>query len=472
MLKNQWKTFYKNARINEKLFFRGIVMPNIDYIWKELEDDYRKILTPPSFNAWIEQAKPISLINNLLTIEVPSNLHREYWEKNLAAKIVETGFRLTGEEVTPVFIIENEKKEPEKKSAPIQTELPDIVKRNSKKALLNSKYTFDTFVIGKGNQMAHAAALVVAEDPGATYNPLFFYGGVGLGKTHLMHAIGHQMLTNQPDAKIKYVTSETFANDYINSIQNRTSEAFRQEYRNVDLLLVDDIQFFADKEGTQEEFFHTFNTLYNEGHQIVLTSDRLPNEIPKLQERLVSRFAWGLSVDITPPDLETRIAILRKRANAEGLEIPDDTLSYIAGQIDSNIRELEGALVRVQAFATMNGNDISTSLAADALKSLKPAKLKSELSILLIQEEVCKYYHLQLKDLKGKKRVKSIVVPRQIAMFLSRELTDNSLPKIGAEFGGKDHTTVIHAHEKIYQLLDTDPIIQKEVGELKNILNS
>ncbi|MGX7025330.1 chromosomal replication initiator protein DnaA [Vagococcus hydrophili] len=447
-------------------------MPNIDYIWKELEDDYRKILTPPSFNAWIEQAKPISLINNLLTIEVPSNLHREYWEKNLAAKIVETGFRLTGEEVTPVFIIENEKKEPEKKSAPIQTELPDIVKRNSKKALLNSKYTFDTFVIGKGNQMAHAAALVVAEDPGATYNPLFFYGGVGLGKTHLMHAIGHQMLTNQPDAKIKYVTSETFANDYINSIQNRTSEAFRQEYRNVDLLLVDDIQFFADKEGTQEEFFHTFNTLYNEGHQIVLTSDRLPNEIPKLQERLVSRFAWGLSVDITPPDLETRIAILRKRANAEGLEIPDDTLSYIAGQIDSNIRELEGALVRVQAFATMNGNDISTSLAADALKSLKPAKLKSELSILLIQEEVCKYYHLQLKDLKGKKRVKSIVVPRQIAMFLSRELTDNSLPKIGAEFGGKDHTTVIHAHEKIQQLLDTDPIIQKEVGELKNILIS
>jgi chromosomal replication initiator protein len=411
-------------------------------------------------------------VDNLLTIEVPSDLHREYWEKNLAAKIVETGFKLTGEEVTPVFIIENEIKEPEKNKEVIQTELPDIVKQSSKKALLNSKYTFDTFVIGKGNQMAHAAALVVAEDPGATYNPLFFYGGVGLGKTHLMHAIGHQMLTNQPDAKIKYVTSESFANDFINSIQNRTSEAFRQEYRSVDLLLVDDIQFFADKEGTQEEFFHTFNTLYNEGRQIVLTSDRLPNEIPKLQERLVSRFAWGLSVDITPPDLETRIAILRKRANAEGLEIPDDALSYIAGQIDSNIRELEGALVRVQAYATMNGNDITTSLAADALKSLKPIKQKSELSILLIQEEVCKYYHLQLKDLKGKKRVKTIVVPRQIAMYLSREMTDNSLPKIGAEFGGKDHTTVIHAHEKIQQLLETDPIIQKEVGELKNLLIS
>lgn len=445
-------------------------MPNIDYIWTELEETYRKLLTPPSFNAWIEQAKPISLVNNLLTIEVPSQLHQDYWEKNLASKIVETGFKLTGEEVTPIFIIQNEQAEPEKKDNIRQTELPDIVKQNSKKALLNSKYTFDTFVIGKGNQMAHAAALVVSEDPGATYNPLFFYGGVGLGKTHLMHAIGHQMLTNQPDAKIKYVTSETFANDFINSIKNSTSEAFRREYRSVDLLLVDDIQFFADKEGTQEEFFHTFNTLYQDGRQIVLTSDRLPNEIPKLQERLVSRFAWGLSVDITPPDLETRIAILRKKADAEGLEIPDDTLSYIAGQIDSNIRELEGALVRVQAFATMNGQDITTSLAADALKSLKPATRKNELSILLIQEEVCKYYHLQLKDLKGKKRVKSIVVPRQIAMYLSREMTDNSLPKIGAEFGGKDHTTVIHAHEKIQQLTETDPTIQKEIEDIKNML--
>ncbi|RHH68437.1 MULTISPECIES: chromosomal replication initiator protein DnaA [Vagococcus] len=445
-------------------------MPDFNFIWQELVENYRKSLTSPSFSAWIDPAKPINLQNNILTIELPSDLHKNYWEKNLAAKIVETGFELTGEEITPVFIIQDD--EPivtkTKKDSPV--ELPNIVKKNSKKALLNSKYTFDTFVIGKGNQMAHAAALVVSEDPGATYNPLFFYGGVGLGKTHLMHAIGHQMLANNVDAKIKYVTSESFANDYINSIKNSTSEDFRQEYRNVDLLLVDDIQFFADKEGTQEEFFHTFNTLYNEGHQIVLTSDRLPNEIPKLQERLVSRFAWGLSVDITPPDLETRIAILRKKADAEGLEIPDDTLSYIAGQIDSNIRELEGALVRVQAFSTMKGQDITTSLAADALKSLKPLKEKSELSILGIQEEVCKYYHLQLKDLKGKKRVKTIVVPRQIAMYLSRELTDNSLPKIGAEFGGKDHTTVIHAHEKIQQLIEKDITIQKEVNDIKQKL--
>ncbi|MGX7060103.1 chromosomal replication initiator protein DnaA [Vagococcus humatus] len=447
-------------------------MPNIEYIWKELEDSYRKVLTTPSFNAWIEQASPISLVNNQLTIEVPSTLHKEYWEKNLSTKIVETGFKLTGQEITPIFIIQNEiPDEKSLKKTNKKNPLEELsAMENSRKALLNPKYTFDTFVIGKGNQMAHAAALVVAEDPGSTYNPLFFYGGVGLGKTHLMHAIGHQMLLNNPNAKVKYVSSETFANDFINSIQNRTSEAFRQEYRNVDLLLVDDIQFFADKEGTQEEFFHTFNALYNDGRQIVLTSDRLPNEIPKLQERLISRFAWGLSVDITPPDLETRIAILRNKADAERLEIPDDTLSYIAGQIDSNIRELEGALVRVQAYATMNGQDITTSLAADSLKTLRPTEEKKELSILKIQETVCNYYHLQLKDLKGKKRVKSIVVPRQIAMFLSRELTDNSLPKIGAEFGGKDHTTVIHSHEKIQQLLETDIVLQKEVTELKQIL--
>ncbi|MBP1041341.1 chromosomal replication initiator protein DnaA [Vagococcus sp. BWB3-3] len=447
-------------------------MPNIEYIWKELEESYRKILTVPSFNAWIEQAKPISLIDGQLTIEVPSTLHKEYWEKNLSTKIVETGFKLTGEEITPIFIIQNEQISQQLVEPREEFIIPELTRENSRKALLNPKYTFDTFVIGKGNQMAHAAALVVAEDPGSTYNPLFFYGGVGLGKTHLMHAIGHQMLLNNPNAKVKYVSSETFANDFINSIQNRTSENFRQEYRNVDLLLVDDIQFFADKEGTQEEFFHTFNSLYNDGRQIVLTSDRLPNEIPKLQERLVSRFAWGLSVDITPPDLETRIAILRKKADAERLEIPDDTLSYIAGQIDSNIRELEGALVRVQAYATMNSQDITTSLAADSLKTLRPIGQKNQLSILTIQEEVCDYYHIQLKDLKGKKRVKTIVLPRQIAMYLSRELTDNSLPKIGAEFGGKDHTTVIHSHEKIQQLIENDPSIQKEVGEIKNRLIS
>ena len=442
-------------------------MPNISTLWDEIKNNYQLTLSKPSFDTWIMSAKPIKLTDQQLFIEVPSKLHQDYWEKNLATKVVEISFRLFNQEISPVITVANQEevKVPEKKIP--ATETPQD---NGKKVLLNPKYTFDTFVIGKGNQMAHAAALVVAEEPGSIYNPLFFYGGVGLGKTHLMHAIGHQMLFNNPDAKIKYVSSETFANDFITSIQYNKTEEFRKEYRNVDLLLVDDIQFFAEKEATQEEFFHTFNALYDDGKQIVLTSDRLPNEIPKLQERLVSRFAWGLSVDITPPDLETRIAILRKKADAERLEIPDDTLSYIAGQIDSNIRELEGALVRVQAYATINVREISTSLAADALKTLKPNAKGAELSILLIQEEVAKYYHVPLKDLKGKKRVKSIVVPRQIAMFLARELTDSSLPKIGAEFGGKDHTTVIHAHEKIQQLLTTDSTILKEVNDLKSKL--
>ncbi|WP_429964922.1 chromosomal replication initiator protein DnaA [Enterococcus sp. AZ072] len=433
-------------------------------MWQELKDSYKKELNPASYDAWVDTAKPLSFNNNQITIEVTSDLHKKYWEKHLAARIVEIGFKLTGDEIMPAFVTPDE--------APVfipVTKPATPAVEVTKKAMLNPKYTFDTFVIGKGNQMAHAAALVVAEEPGSIYNPLFFYGGVGLGKTHLMHAIGHQMLSINPQAKVKYVSSETFANDFINSIKNKISEEFRQEYRNVDLLLVDDIQFFAEKEATQEEFFHTFENLYNDNKQIVLTSDRLPNEIPKLQERLVSRFAWGLSVDITPPDLETRTAILRKKAQAENLEIPDDTLSYIAGQIDSNIRELEGALVRVQAFATMNNADITTSIAADALKSLKGTG-NTQLSITQIQEEVAKYYHIQVKDLKGKKRVKAIVVPRQIAMYLSREMTDSSLPKIGAEFGGKDHTTVIHAHEKIAQLIKNDTSIQQEVAEIKNLL--
>ncbi|MEG0294762.1 chromosomal replication initiator protein DnaA [Enterococcus sp.] len=443
-------------------------MPSLETIWRELQDSYRKEMNPVSYNTWIEPAKPLSFQNKQLIIEVPTMIQKNYWEKNLASKILETFYMMSGEEILPIFVTPDEAESLIQQVSEQKKE--SFEDTNKSKALLNSKYTFDTFVIGKGNQMAHAAALVVAEDPGSIYNPLFFYGGVGLGKTHLMHAIGHQMLLKRPHAKIKYVSSENFTNDFITSIQKNRMEEFRNEYRTVDLLLVDDIQFLVNKEGTQEEFFNTFEELYRNNKQIVLTSDRLPNEIPTLPQRLVSRFAWGLSVDITPPDLETRTAILRKKAEAENLEIPDDTLSYIAGQIDSNIRELEGALVRVQAFAAIQSADITTSLAAEALKALKASHHLTQVSILQIQEEVAKYYHLQIKDLKGKKRVKNIVVPRQIAMYLSRELTDNSLPKIGAEFGGKDHTTVIHAHEKIQQLLKHDAIIQNEIKEIKEII--
>lgn len=444
-------------------------MDDLQSLWNFLKEKFKESLSKVSYDTWIESAHLVRITEHNIIIEVPSSLHKEYWENNLATRIVENIYEYSSREISPLFVIKNEQENPD--TAGKQKSQSLMQKNAFKKDIqLNDKYTFDTFVIGKGNQMAHAAALVVAEEPGTIYNPLFFYGGVGLGKTHLMHAIGHQMLLLNPDAKVKYVSSETFANDFINSIQNKMQEKFRNEYRSVDLLLVDDIQFFADKEGTQEEFFHTFNALYDDRKQIVLTSDRLPNEIPKLQERLISRFAWGLSVDITPPDLETRIAILRKKANAERLEIPDDTLSYIAGQIDSNIRELEGALVRVQAYAAIESRDITTSLAADALKSMLHTNKPSTLSILDIQNTVCKYYQVSLTDLKGKKRVKSIVVPRQIAMYLSRELTANSLPKIGAEFGGKDHTTVIHAYEKITHAVTKDHQLKQDIEEIKNKL--
>ncbi|KRK73889.1 chromosomal replication initiator protein DnaA [Lacticaseibacillus nasuensis] len=445
-------------------------MTNIDDLWAFIQDKFHETLTDVSYNTWIAAAKPISLTATTLTIGVPSPLHLEYWNSKLVTKVVAWSYEFANLEITPkVQQIGAADPAPDAEAGPRPTAPVPTFKE---KTHLNSRYTFDTFVTGKGNQMAHAAALVVSEEPGVLYNPLFLYGGVGLGKTHLMQAIGHQLLAYNPSANVKYVTSEAFTNDFINSIQTKTAEQFRQEYRNVDLLLVDDIQFLADKESTQEEFFHTFNALYEEKKQIVLTSDRLPNEIPKLQERLVSRFKWGLSVDITPPDLETRIAILRNKADAEQLSIPDDTLSYIAGQIDSNVRELEGALVRVQAFSTTKRTDITTSLAADALKGLKLDSHDATLSIGEIQAVVAKYYQISVSDLKGKKRVKQIVVPRQIAMYLAREMTDSSLPKIGQAFGGKDHTTVIHAHEKIASDLDHDDALKAAVVELKNRLQN
>ena len=464
-----WKTILTRAKIKDtKLFIkeRNHVLEDQNSLWIYLKDKFKEDLSKVSFDTWIDSAQVLTVSNQMITVQVPTTLHKEYWENHLATRIVEYVYEYAGQEITPRFITKDEQEQQDQQEETIKVPSTPTIHLASE---LNSKYTFDTFVIGKGNQMAHAAALVVSEEPGTIYNPLFFYGGVGLGKTHLMHAIGHQYLSINPEKNVKYVSSETFANDFIMSIQNRTQEEFRQKYRTVDLLLVDDIQFFADKEGTQEEFFHTFNALYDERKQIVLTSDRLPNEIPKLQERLVSRFAWGLSVDITPPDLETRIAILRKKADAERLEIPNDTLSYIAGQIDSNIRELEGALVRVQAFATMQNREISTSLAADALKSMIKGSDK-EVTIDKIQQDVARYYHITVEDLKGKRRVKAIVTPRQIAMYLARELTDASFPKIGSEFGGKDHTTVLHAHEKIAKALKEDTKMKREIEEIKDRL--
>lgn len=340
---------------------------------------------------------------------------------------------------------------------------------------LNSKYTFDTFVVGNSNRLTHAACIGVADNVASdkdtrVYNPLFIYGGAGLGKTHLMHAIGNHILSRKPNTKITYVSSETFTNEMIDAIRDGTNKEFRDRYRKVDVLLIDDIQFLSKKEGTQEEFFHTFNTLYEANKQIIISSDRPPNEIPKLEERLRTRFSMGLATDIQPPDLETRIAILRKKAQAENLSIPDDVYDYIAENIRSNIRELEGVLVRLSAYSSLSKRKIDLNLTKECLQNLitpnEPVIVTGE----LIQEKVAEYYQMRVEDFKAKKRTKNIAFPRQIAMYLCRELTDLSLPKIGELFGGRDHTTVIHACEKISEEMRNDQTLQITINKIKNSL--
>lgn len=333
-------------------------------------------------------------------------------------------------------------------------------------ATLNPKYTFDSFVIGNSNRFAHAASLAVAESPAKAYNPLFVYGGVGLGKTHLMHAIGHYILQNNPKSKVVYVSSEKFTNELINSIKDDKNVEFRNKYRNVDVLLIDDIQFIAGKDATQQEFFHTFNALHEANKQIILSSDRPPKEIPTLEDRLRSRFEWGLIADIQPPDFETRIAILKKKADVEGLNIPHDVMVYIATKIKSNIRELEGALIRITAYSSLTNKEISVDLAAEALKDIISNKPSKQVTIDLIQDVVANYYNLRVEDFKSQRRTRNVAYPRQIAMYLCRKLTDTSLPKIGEEFGGRDHTTVIHAYEKISEALKEDEALQEAINEI------
>ena len=335
---------------------------------------------------------------------------------------------------------------------------------------LNSKYTFDTFVTGKSNQFAHAAALAVAESPGKVYNPFFMYGGVGLGKTHLMHAIGHHILGSFPDKRVLYVSSEQFMNEMINSIRDGLQEEFRQKYRNIDVLLVDDIQFLSKKAGTQEEFFHTFNTLRDAEKQIIISSDKPPKEVEHLEERLRSRFEWGLIADVQPPDFETRIAILKKKAQLENLNVPDDVMIHIANSIDSNIRELEGALTRVVAYSSLTHQPITIELTDNTLKSLFPNSKPKIITLELIENVVSDYYGISVNELHTKNRSRNIAYPRQIAMYLSRELTGTSLPQIGNHFGGRDHTTVLHAYEKIKGDREKDSALDKRIIELTELI--
>lgn len=451
----------------------GTTLENISDLWNQTLKELEKKVSKPSFETWLKSTKAYSLKKHLFTITAPNEFARDWLESHYSDLISETVYHVTGEELDIRFIIPQSQAEEEFEYPPAhKTKMLQDEPNHFPQSMLNPKYTFDTFVIGSGNRFAHAASLAVAEAPAKAYNPLFIYGGVGLGKTHLMHAIGHYVIEHNPNAKVVYLSSEKFTNEFINSIRDNKAVDFRNKYRNVDVLLIDDIQFLAGKEQTQEEFFHTFNALHEESKQIVISSDRPPKEIPTLEDRLRSRFEWGLITDITPPDLETRIAILRKKAKAEGLDIPNEVMLYIANQIDSNIRELEGALIRVVAYSSLINKDINADLAAEALKHIIPNAKPKIISIHEIQKAVGQVFQVKLEDFKAKKRTKSVAFPRQIAMYLSRELTDSSLPKIGEEFGGRDHTTVIHAHEKISKLSKTDAQLQRQLEEIQEILKN
>ncbi|MCS0670778.1 chromosomal replication initiator protein DnaA [Cytobacillus firmus] len=446
-------------------------MENIADLWNNALANIEKKISKPSFDTWLKSTKAHSLQGDTLIVKAPNEFARDWLEERYSQLISGILYDITGEELGVKFIIpQNQSEEEVDLPLPPKKKKPEEEQPELPLTMLNPKYTFDTFVIGSGNRFAHAASLAVAEAPAKAYNPLFIYGGVGLGKTHLMHAIGHYVLDHNPSAKVVYLSSEKFTNEFINSIRDNKAGDFRDKYRNVDVLLIDDIQFLAGKEQTQEEFFHTFNTLHEESKQIIISSDRPPKEIPTLEDRLRSRFEWGLITDITPPDLETRIAILRKKAKAEGLDIPNEVMLYIANQIDSNIRELEGALIRVVAYSSLINKDINADLAAEALKDIIPSSKPKVITIHEIQRVVGEHFNVKLEDFKAKKRTKSVAFPRQIAMYLSRELTDFSLPKIGEEFGGRDHTTVIHAHEKISKMLQSDSQFEKQLKEINEIL--
>lgn len=437
---------------------------NLDQIWESVLGLIKVELTEVSFNTWLKSIEPISLEDDEIILGAPNDFTKGILEGRYFNLIKNAIKQVTGKNYQIRFII------PGEQVKPTQAQPEKETTKAMNKSQLNPKYTFSTFVTGKSNDFAHAASVAVAEAPAQAYNPLFIYGGVGLGKTHLMHAIGHYILSQNPDSKVVYVSSEKFTNELINSIREYRNEEFRNKYRNVDVLLVDDIQFIAGKEGTQEEFFHTFNALHEANKQIIISSDRPPRDIPTLEDRLRSRFEWGLTTDIQAPDLETRMAILRKKATLENLEIPDEVVLLIANTIHSNIRELEGALIKVVAYSSLTNKIITEELAEEALKDIISNHKPVEITVDLIKDKVSKRFNIRIDEFSSKKRTRAIAYPRQVAMYLTRELTDLSLPKIGDEFGGRDHTTVIHACEKISNDMIRDNLFKKKIEDIINDL--
>jgi chromosomal replication initiator protein len=490
-------------------------------VWARSLDGLADLQIQPHQRAWLKLTRPLGLVENTALIATPNEFVKEQLETRLRALVTQALSQELGRDIQLAVTVDPAPQasmsaaadaaelapEPPAPRGPGLTETPaadtdhgprlvpppasrhdgaasehqDLGRHGAMPAAnpgasgprlggtrLNSKYTFETFVIGSSNRFAHAAAVAVAEAPAKAYNPLFIYGDSGLGKTHLLHAIGHYAQTLYSGLKVRYVSSEEFTNDFINMIRDGKQDGFRRRYRDVDVLLVDDIQFLENKEGTQEEFFHTFNTLHNASKQIVISSDRAPKRLVTLEDRLRSRFEWGLLTDVQPPELETRIAILRRKAIQEGLNAPPEVLEYIASRISTNIRELEGALIRVTAFASLNRQSVDLQLAEIVLKDLIPEAQGPQITIATIMGQTASYFGLSIDDLCGTSRSRVLVTARHIAMYLCRELTDLSLPKIGQQFGGRDHTTVINADRKIRSLMAERRSIYTQVTELTN----
>lgn len=436
-------------------------------MWQEALNHLEQRLGTQNFETWIKPLKVKVVQSGHITLGVPNKFFRDWLIEHFLVTIQDTLTNLLHQTVTVSVVINHQSEqhiEPNKRiNRPVQG-----TPRNTS---LIAKYTFDSFIVGSSNQFAHAASEAVANQPGGNYNPLFIYGGVGLGKTHLVNAIGHKTLCNRPNARVVYLTSESFMNELIASLRRDRMSEFKAHFRNVDVLIIDDVQFLAGKERTQEEFFHTFNSLYESHKQIIITSDKFPKEIPELESRLRNRFEWGLIADIQPPDVETRIAILLKKAEAEEVMLPHDVAVFIATNIDSNVRELEGALTRLGAFASLTKTEITTDLAKEVLRSTLGG-LHREITIENIQKMICEHFNVKIGELKSKRRTRNIALPRQLAMYLCRQYTSTSFPVIGSKFGGRDHSTVIHASKSIEEKIKKDPYIQATIEKLTRTLKT
>ena len=435
-------------------------------LWKAAQERVRERVTNQEFEAWIQPVRVASGNARSITLKVPSKFFQDYFAERYLKDIGDIASEISGGDVHIDFAIDGGTAPPLNKARSLRRR--SII---SSEVQLNPKYTFDTYVIGPSNHFAHAACTAVANSPGKAYNPLFIYGGVGLGKTHLMQAIGHHIL-QRSDMRVYYISSEKFVNQLINSIQNRTMVKFRNKYRNVDVLLIDDIHFLGGKEQTQEEFFHTFNALYDAHKQIVLSSDRTPKDIPRLEERLVSRFEWGLVTDLQAPDTETRIAILKKKAEADNVHIPDDVIFFIADKIKSNVRKLEGALNRVIAYSSLKEIPITMPMVEDILQEIISGEESQAISIDCIQRRVAEYYDIRVADMTSKRRPQAIAFPRQVAMYLSRKLTRKSLPELGDAFGGRDHTTILYAYKQVDSKIHTDPSLRRAISLIERRIRS